>query len=354
MIPEKSDIKDLSFDELGAELEAWGEPAFRAKQVFEWVYKRGAVSFASMTDLPKALRQRLEEAYELRALDLAERLRSEDGTEKYLFRLKDGRLVESVLIPSGRRLTLCLSTQVGCKFACVFCASGARGYERNLLPSEIIGQVLFLRDRLEAGPTNYVFMGMGEPLDNFDNLVRVIKVMNSPAGMAVAARRITISTVGIVPAIESLAKLRLQVNLSLSLHATTDELRSRLLPVNRKYPLAEVIKAGARYAKETGRMITVEYIMIAGLNDSAADSRRLASTARKLRAKVNLIPYSPGCGPGFEPSSRQRLEEFRQALESRGVGATVRLSKGGDIRAACGQLAGKKKDRDLKNGDTEK
>jgi 23S rRNA (adenine2503-C2)-methyltransferase len=342
MIPEKRDIKNLSLDELAAELETWGEPAYRAKQVFEWVYKRGAVSFASMTDLPKDLRQRLEETHDLRSLELAERLRSEDGTEKFLFRLKDSRLVESVLIPSGRRLTLCLSTQVGCKYACIFCASGARGYERNLLPSEIIGQVLFLRDRLEAGLTNFVFMGMGEPLDNFDNVVRVIRVMNSPAGMGIAARRITISTVGIVPAIEKLGKLGLQVNLSLSLHAATDELRSRLLPANRKYPLAKVIKAGADYAKATGRKLTIEYVMISGLNDSAAEARRLASIARRLRAKVNLIPYSPGCGPGFEPSPGPRLEDFRRELESRGVGATVRLSKGGDIRAACGQLAGQK------------
>jgi 23S rRNA (adenine2503-C2)-methyltransferase len=291
----------------------------------------------------KALRQRLAETYDLRSLDLAERLSSKDGTEKFLFRLADGRLVEAVLIPSGRRRTLCLSTQVGCKFACVFCASGARGYERNLRPSEILGQVLFLRDRLDAGLTNFVFMGMGEPLDNFDNLVRAIRIMNAEAGMAIAARRITISTVGIVPAIEKLEKLGLQVNLSLSLHAAADELRSRLLPVNRKFPLAEVIKAGAHYAKATGRKLTIEYIMISGVNDSAADARRLASIAGKLRAKVNLIPYSPGCGPGFEPSSGRRQEEFRQELESRGVGATVRLSKGGDIRAACGQLAGKKK-----------
>jgi len=334
------DLKDIAFDELRVELEGWGEPAYRAKQIFEWVYQKGADSYAAMTDLPKSLRQRLGESYKFRPLELAEKLRSEDGTEKFLFRLADGRLIETVLIPSGGRRTLCLSTQVGCKFACVFCASGAGGFERDLLPSEMLGQVLYLRDRLEVQLTNFVFMGMGEPLDNLDNLVRAVRIMNAREGMNIAARRITISTVGIVPAIEKLENLGLQVTLSLSLHATTDELRTRLLPANRKYPLAEVIKAGARYARTTGRMVTIEYILISGLNDLAADARRLASIARKLRAKVNLIPYSQGCGPAYAPSSGPRQQDFAQVLESLGVGATIRRSKVADIRAACGQLAG--------------
>jgi 23S rRNA (adenine2503-C2)-methyltransferase len=337
-----TDIRNLTFAELKAELESWGEPAYRAKQVFEWIYQKGADSFAAMTDLPKGLRQRLEDRFRLGVLELAEQLRSEDGTEKFLFRLTDGQLIETVLIPSGSRRTLCLSTQVGCKFACVFCASGAGGFERNLVPSEMLGQILFLRAKLDVRLTNFVFMGMGEPLDNLDNLVRTLRIMNAPEGMGIAARRISISTVGIVPAIEKLEELGLQVSLSLSLHATTDELRSRLLPVNRKYPLAAVIKAAAHYARTTGRMITIEYILISGLNDTATDARRLASLARKLRAKVNLIPYSPGCGPGFGPSPGPRQEAFFQTLESLGEGATVRRSKGGDIRAACGQLAGKK------------
>jgi len=333
-----TDIKGLLPAELKAELDGWGEPAYRARQVFEWVYQKGADSFAAMTDLPKSLRKRLEETYDLRPLELAGEQRSEDGTEKFLFRLDDGRHIESVLIPSGGRRTLCLSTQVGCKFACVFCASGAGGFERDLLSSEMLGQVLFLRDRLDVRLTNFVFMGMGEPLDNTDNVVRAILIMNSREGMGIAARRITISTVGIIPAMEKLEGLGLQVNLSLSLHATTEELRSRLLPVNRKYPLRQVIKAGARYARTTGRMITVEYVLISGLNDSTADARRLASIARTLRAKVNLIPYSPGCGPGYEPSPGPKQSAFLQTLEGLGIGATLRRSKGADIRAACGQL----------------
>jgi 23S rRNA (adenine2503-C2)-methyltransferase len=337
----KKDVRDFSFDELRAELEGWGEPGYRAKQVLEWVYQKGADSFAAMTDLPKSLRLRLEEAHDLRPLELVETLRSEDGTEKFLFRLADGRLIETVLISSGERKTLCLSTQVGCKFGCIFCASGSGGFERNLLPSEMLGQVLYLRDRLEVRLTNFVFMGMGEPLDNLDNLVRAMRIMNAPEGMGIAARRITVSTVGVVPAIEKLESLGLQVTLSLSLHAATDELRSRLLPANRKYPLAEVVRAGARYAKAAGRMMTIEYVLISGLNDSAADARRLASIARKLRAKVNLIPYSPGCGPAFAASPVPRQREFVGVLEDRGVAATVRRSKGADIRAACGQLAGR-------------
>jgi 23S rRNA (adenine2503-C2)-methyltransferase len=341
MDSEKKDIENLTFAELKAELESWGEPAYRARQVLEWVYQKGAESFAAMTDLPKGLRQRLEDEFWLGVLELTEQLRSKDGTEKFLFRLRDGQRIETVLIPSGGRRTLCLSTQVGCKFACAFCASGAGGFKRNLVPSEMLGQVRFLRHRLDVRLTNFVFMGMGEPLDNLDNLVRTVRIMNAPEGMGIAARRITISTVGIVPAIEKLENLGLQVSLSLSLHATTDVLRSRLLPVNRKYPLAELIKAGAHYARATGRMITIEYILISGLNDTDADARRLASLARKLRAKINLVPYSPGCGAGFAPSPGPRQEAFLQTLESLGVGATVRRSKGGDIRAACGQLAGK-------------
>jgi 23S rRNA (adenine2503-C2)-methyltransferase len=337
----KKDVRDFSFNELRTELEGWEEPAYRTKQIFEWVYQKGAESFAAMTDLPKSLRQRLEENHDLRLLEVAETLRSEDGTEKFLFRLADSRLIETVLISSGGRRTLCLSTQVGCKFGCVFCASGSGGFERNLLPSEMLGQVLYLRDKLDVHLTNFVFMGMGEPLDNLDNLVRTVRIMNAPEGMGIAARRITVSTVGIVPAIEKLESLGLQVTLSLSLHATTDELRSRLLPANRKYPLAEVIKAGVHYARTTGRMITIEYILISGLNDSAADSRRLASIARKLRAKVNLVPYSPGYGPALSASSVPRQQEFVQVLESLGVSATIRRSKGADIRAACGQLAGR-------------
>jgi len=338
----KMDLKDLTLKELEGELQSWAEPSYRAQQIFEWIYKKGAEAFAAMTDLPRSLRQRLEDHFGLGAPELAEQLRSGDGTEKFLFRLTDGAFIETVLIPSGARRTLCLSTQVGCKFGCVFCASGAGGFRRNLLPSEILGQVLFLRDRLDVRLTHFVLMGMGEPLDNLESVVRAIRIMNAREGLAIGARRITISTVGIVPAIKDLERLGIQVNLSLSLHATTDALRSRLLPVNRKYHLAEVIRAGADYARRTGRMMTVEYILISGLNDAAADAVRLSDIAKRLGAKVNLIPYSPGCGPGWTASPRARQDVFLRVLEEKGVAVTVRRSKGADIGAACGQLAGKK------------
>lgn len=337
----KADIKDLTLDELRGELGGWGEPPYRAGQVFEWIYKKGEGSFGSMTDLPKGLRHKLERQFRLDALELAETLRSEDRTEKFLFRLGDGAHVETVLIPSGARRTVCLSSQVGCRFGCVFCASGKRGFGRNLSSSEILGQVLFLRDRLDVRLTNFVLMGMGEPLDNLENVVRAVRILNAPEGLGIGARRITISTVGIVPAIRELAHLGLQVNLSLSLHATTEALRSRLLPVNKKYPLNALIQAGADYADRAGRLITVEYVLISGLNDSVSDAARLAVIARRLRAKINLIPYSPGYGPEWTASPGDRTEAFLLALQKKGGRATVRRSKGFDIRAACGQLAGK-------------
>jgi 23S rRNA (adenine2503-C2)-methyltransferase len=338
----QKDVKDLTLNELRAELENWGEPSYRARQVFEWIYKKGASSFDAMTDLPRSLRQRLRGHFYMGTPELTEQLRSLDGTEKFLFRLADGAFIETVLIPSGTRRTLCLSTQVGCKFGCVFCASGAGGFSRNLLPSEILGQILFLRDRLNVRLTNFVMMGMGEPLDNLDGIVRAIRIMNAREGLDIGARRITISTVGIVPAIKELERLGLQVKLSLSLHATRDELRSRLLPVNKKYHLAEVVKAGVDYQKKTGRMITIEYILISGLNDTREDAARLAAIGKRLNAKINLIPYSPGWGPEWTSSPRARQEAFLRVLQDKGVSATVRRSKGADIRAACGQLAGEK------------
>ncbi len=338
----KPDIHDLSFEELTGILKAWGEPSYRAEQVFDWLYKRGVGSFNTFTDIPKALRLKLDESFSLRSLELAERLVAADGTEKFLFRLCDGNFIESVLIPAEKRATLCLSTQVGCKFGCAFCASGKRGFKRNLRPSEILGQVLFLRDKLSFQLTNFVFMGMGEPLDNFDNVIRTIQIMNDSRGMGIAARRMTVSTVGIVPGIERLGKLGLQVNLSLSLHAVRDELRAKLLPVSRKYTLAEVLKACQEYVRATGRMVTLEYILLRGLNDSADDCSRLASLAKKLKAKVNLIPCSPVPGLPFEPPSAEKNKLFLRWLTERGVNATLRRSKGAEIQAACGQLAGKR------------
>jgi 23S rRNA (adenine2503-C2)-methyltransferase len=337
----KKDIRNLRLEELKIKLDEWGEPSYRATQIFDWVYKKGAASFDGFSDLPKGLRRKLEENFSLRPLDLAGHVISRDRTEKFLFKLADENFIETVLILAGHRKTLCLSTQVGCKFACVFCASGKGGFKRNLLPSEILGQILFLRDRLSVRLTNFVFMGMGEPLDNYENVVQAVRIMNDARGLGIAARRITISTAGITPGLERLKTLGLQVNLSLSLHSVKDEVRSKLLPINKRYPLKELIRACQDYVARTGRVMTLEYILLRDINDKAEDARGLATLAKRLRAKVNLIPYSQVCGLGFETPSREKTELFLRWLEDRGVSATLRRSKGADIQAACGQLAGK-------------
>ena len=336
------DIKDFTLKELEAGMAEMGEPAFRAAQVFGWIYQRGARSFEEFTDIPKSLRGKLAGRYSFGSIELTERRLSADGTEKFLFKLADGQFIESVLIPAGERNTVCLSTQVGCKFGCAFCASGLGGFKRDLRSSEILGQVLFLRDRLNMHLTNFVFMGMGDPLDNFENTARAILIMNSARGLGIAARRMTVSTVGIVPGIESLRNIGLQVNLSLSIHAARDELRSKLVPINKKYPLERILKACQDYRQASGRMLTLEYVLIQNVNDSPADAEGLARIAARLKAKINLISYSPVGGLEFELPSKNRVDQFRKRLEEKGANVTLRLSKGLDIQAACGQLAGRR------------
>ncbi len=336
----KKDIKDLALEELAAELQGLGEPAFRAKQIFAWLYQRGKATFGEFSDVSRGLRDKLEERYVIGRMEAVERLRAGDGVQKFLFKLADGNSVETVLIPSGARRTVCLSTQAGCKYHCAFCASGLGGFHRNLTPSEITGQVLFVKDILGEEPSNLVFMGMGEPLDNFDNVAKAVRIMNAAEGMGIAARRITISTCGIVPGIERLAKLDLQVNLSLSLHAVTDRLRDRLMPINRKYALEDIVRACEAYIESGGRMMTLEYILIKDVNDTRNDAEGLAAIARRLRAKVNIIAYSPVPGLEFAPPEEAAMKEFIRWLEERRVHVTERRSKGSDIAAACGQLAG--------------
>ncbi len=335
------EIRDFTLEELKAELKGMGEPDFRAVQIFSWLYRHGAVMFDEFSNLPRALRDKLASRFEIGRLELAEEVSSRDGTAKFLFRLRDGNFIETVFIPSGKRRTICLSTQVGCKFGCVFCASGKRGFQRNLRPSEITGQVLSLENKLGREATNFVFMGMGEPLDNYAHLERALRILNDPQGFGVAARRITISTAGFLPGIEALKTLDLQVNLSLSLHAVTDRLRTELMPINRTFPLEKLVAAGEEYIRSGGRMLTLEYLLLRGLNDSLHDADGLAGIARRLRAKVNLIAYSPVEGLKFEPPRDVEIGLFRTWLEERRVQVTVRRSKGKDILAACGQLAGR-------------
>jgi 23S rRNA (adenine2503-C2)-methyltransferase len=339
-------IQDLTLAELRDELAAMGEKPYRAAQVFDWLYKKKVSRFDEFTSLPKALREKLAARFSFAALDVDDRRASADGTTKLLLRLRDGRHIETVLIPdrSGRRLTVCLSTQVGCKFACAFCASGRHGFQRHLAPSEVIGQVLAAERAAGREPDNYVFMGMGEPLDNWANVEKAIRIMNDPEGLGIAARRLTVSTAGFVDAFKKLGALDLQINLSISLHAVTDRLRDRLMPINRRFPLEDVVRAAEEYIRAGGRMITLEYIVIRGVNDSLDDADGLAGIARRLRAKVNLIAYSPVEGPAFKTPGEADVARFKRWLEERKVSVTLRLSKGADIAAACGQLAGKHKE----------
>ncbi|MFC1632257.1 23S rRNA (adenine(2503)-C(2))-methyltransferase RlmN [Candidatus Omnitrophota bacterium] len=341
----KTDIKNLNLAELKKALADIRQLPYRAQQIFVWLYQKGADNFNQMSDIPEALKDKLRQDYVIGAIELAEHLQSSDGTEKFLFKLSKGNFIETVLIHAQRRKTVCLSTQLGCKFACSFCASGLKGFIRNLKPSEITNQILFLQHNLKRKITNYVFMGMGEPLDNYNNLVKALRIMNDAQGLGIGARRITISTCGIIPGIEKLKTLGLQVNLSVSLHAANNKLRDTLIPINKRYPLEELIKACEGFINQTGRMITLEYVLISNKNDSQQDASELAAIAGRLKAKVNLIPYSQISNLNLETSQRKIIGQFMKKLMQQGINVTLRESKGSDIQASCGQLASKVKSR---------
>lgn len=334
------DIKDFTLKELKREFAALNEPPYRAVQVFGWLYKRCAVRFRDMKNLPEGLIERLEKDYYVASPGLEKRLKSKEGAEKFLFRLNDNNYIEAVLIYSAERKTICLSTQVGCKFSCPFCASGKNGFKRDLTPAEIIGQILALKCDFSHHLTNYVFMGMGEPLDNYENLKRSIKIMHSKEGLDVGSRRITISTCGLVPGINKLKDLGLEVNLSISLHATNDSLRNILVPINRRYQLEKLFEACEKYINKVGRLITLEYVLINDVNDSTKDANRLADIAKRLHAKVNLIKCSSINDSEHKASCAKNIDLFVSALRKKKVKFTLRKSKGSDIQAACGQLAG--------------
>ena len=319
---------------------ARGLPKYRSEQILTWIYHRRAAAIAEMSDLPRALREDLAATFTLPWLEPERVSRSRDGTRKLLFRLSDGYAIESVLIPEPPRLTLCISSQAGCGMGCVFCATARLGLQRNLLTHEIVGQVMAAERELDAGEaiTNIVFMGMGEPLHNYDNVVAACEVLSAPWGLNVSARRITVSTVGLLPQMERLVR-ETNVNLAVSLSATTDEERNRLMPVNKKYPLAALMAMCRALPIAQRRRITFEYVMLAGENDSAADAARLVKLLHGIRAKVNLIPFNPFADAGVSRSSDAAIEAFRQRLLAAGVLATVRRSRGQDIDAACGQLA---------------
>jgi 23S rRNA (adenine2503-C2)-methyltransferase len=332
-------LLDLPPDEalalLGEFMTESGEARYRAAQVLARLWERPVRMFDEMTELPKVLRGRLADRFTMPRLSLQERQRSADGTEKFLFRLHDGQTIETVAIPDGRRLTLCISSQAGCALQCAFCATGAMGFQRNLTPSEIAGQVRELR--LLNPPllaTNIVFMGMGEPLMNWGAVDHVLTLLNDPRALGIGARHITVSTVGVLPGIEALAARKEQFRLAISIHAPSDALRRSLMPVNIKYPLADVIRAAASF----DRRVTFEYVMLEGVNDQPEHAVMLADLARDCRAFVNLIPLHPGGSLGFTPTPGPRIAAFARAMRERGVEVAIRKSRGLDIAAACGQL----------------
>lgn len=373
------DIRNQTRDELAANFAAWSQPAYRVEQMLNWLYARRAQKWEELSNLPKALRGQLAATYSLGSLQLVRKQGSRDSTQKFLWRLSDGALVESVLIPANPALygersdrhTLCVSTQVGCAYGCRFCASGLDGWKRNLEPWEIVGQVLGIErwhletaaaaqsaqsiDPLSIAPdsvvtvpkgsensdrliNNLVIMGMGEPMANYANLMAALRTLNAPWGGQIGARKITISTSGIVPRIRELADDPLQFRLAISLHGATDAVRSQIMPINRKYPLAELTSAGEHYVAKKGQMITLEYILIAGVNEALEQVPHLARLARRLQAKVNLIPYNKVEGLPWERPLETACERFAEDLRACGIPTTLRIEKGHDIDAACGQL----------------
>ena len=404
-----TDIKSQTAEELETQFRAWGQPAYRVAQLLAWLYVHRATTWAAMTNLPKALRDQLGKHYSLTGLELVQKKGARDATQKFLWRLSDHSLIESVLIPANPALygeasdrhTLCVSTQVGCAYGCKFCASGLAGWKRNLRPEEIVEQLLAVErwnveqeqgskgeeptkdlpastDAAQADqptqhatrntpvlPTaperpsafgfrisgfgslpsplprlvsNLVVMGMGEPLANYENLLKALRIMNAPWGGGIGARKITISTSGLAPQIRKLAEEPLQFRLAISLHGATDATRDKIMPVNRKYPLRELTAACEYYQHERGRMITLEYVLIAGVNDGLDQVKPLGALARRLKAKVNLIPYNRVQELPWVRPTEKAQEAFLSALEKQKVTATLRREKGGDIDAACGQL----------------
>ena len=332
------DLLGLLPEELELFLRGLEQPAYRARQVFSWLH-RGA-SFAEMTDLPQALRARVAELARAGSLELADKRVASDGAAKYVFRTADEHLLESVFIPHSDHTTVCVSSQIGCAFGCTFCATGQQGLTRSLTAGEIVEQVVRVQhERGGEHVRNVVFMGMGEPLANYEAVVKAVKLLNHPEGLHIGARHIAISTCGLPEQIRRLAREHLQIGLSISLHGATDEVRARLVPINRTHPIARVMTAARVYAEVTGRKIAFEYVVIPGLNDTAEQARRLAELIRGLPAMVNVIPQNPK--PGEGKPDRAPAEAFAARLKSHGVEVAVRRSRGAEVLGACGQLRGR-------------
>jgi 23S rRNA (adenine2503-C2)-methyltransferase len=333
-------IKDYTLRELEAWMEREGEKPYRARQLFQWLYQRRAREFAEMTSISKAMRAKLAGRFHLGEFERVSTLESMDGSRKYVFRLADGLEIETVCMPGESHTTLCVSTQVGCAMGCDFCMTARMGLLRNLSAGEIVQQVVEASRDLPVGGfiRNIVFMGMGEPLHNYENLVRAIESLSEDFGFGFSSRRLTVSTAGLVPGIRRFIREGIRANLAVSLNAVDDELRSRLMPVNRRWNLAALLEACGELPKSSRIRITFEYVLLEGLNDSPADARRMVRLLHGLKCKVNLIPYNPPPGLPYRRPELERVRAFQELLLGKGLLATVRISRGQDIQAACGQL----------------
>jgi 23S rRNA (adenine2503-C2)-methyltransferase len=337
----RTDLRDLQFQDMTDLLQAEGEPTFRAQQLCRWVYKRQATDWREMTDIPEPLRQRLQDRYHISMLRVLRQQQSDDGTEKILFGLADGNQVETVLIPAEERRTLCVSTQVGCAIGCRFCLTAQGGLVRSLRPAEIINQVLHFQSPgkvLDRAFTNIVFMGMGEPLDNFRGTVQALRILTADWGLGISPRRITVSTSGLVRRLEAFGQEDLKVNLAISLNATTNAVRSEIMPINKAYPIESLLEACRAFPIAARQRITFEYVLLRDVNDSLEDAKRLVYLLRGLRSKVNLLPFNEIPGVPYRRPSDAAVQRFQNVLLQHHVSAFVRQSRGRDISAACGQL----------------
>ena len=335
---QKTCISSYTLEQLAEQLKAMGQPAFRAKQIFHWLHQKLVTEFSAMTDQPKALLAKLEEEYYIAAPVIQRRQQSKDGTVKYLFRLADGNCIETVVMRYNYGNTVCVSTQVGCRMGCRFCASTQAGRVRNLEAGEIAAEIYAAQKDIGERISHIVLMGIGEPLDNFDNVMDFLTIISSPEGVNIGMRNISLSTCGIVPQIDKLAEKKLQLTLSISLHAPNNAMRSQMMPVNDAYPVEELIAACRRYQKVTGRRISFEYSMVRGVNDSPATAKELAKLIRGMGAHVNLIPINPVDGSPYSATDAENVKRFQNMLTDLGVNATVRRRLGSEISAACGQL----------------
>jgi 23S rRNA (adenine2503-C2)-methyltransferase len=339
-IDPRLNVANLELADLELALEGLGHPRFHARQIFRWIYKRGVTNFAAMSDLSRDLRAQLDHAFVVITPEVVRTERSEDGTAKFLLRLADGKHIESVFIPDTPSMTFCISTQVGCAMKCGFCLTGRMGIDRNLTAGEITGQVRVLARELDmlAARFNIVLMGMGEPLHNYDATMKGLRILGDEHGVAMSPRRITLSTVGVLPALERLATEPFMPNLAISLHATTEEQRDLLVPINRKYGLKELLDACRRFPLKRRERITFEYVMLRNVNDTPEDARRLVRLLNGIKGKVNLLPLNEAAGIPYERPGDDRVNAFARILSDHGVVVSVRKSRGRDIRAACGQL----------------